>query len=220
VSREVGGFLGPMEPPLEGDNLVLHLDRKVTEAAVRPRLEQPFSRVPRRFETELQPLDVGDNLVLPVDTKRPVEMHGGFGRAFVDFGRAGGRDELWGAAVGGEGAVVRNQAKDRTTAPDQPDGRKNYPVNARRERIDEPGPLSFGLWPNSAVEAAGARAGVGAGGRYARAAVQQHIEAQAAPSSGGVGSGAGVAAAIVGAEATQKRRVGRMMERLRLKQNR
>ena len=213
MSREVGGFLGPMEPPLEGDNLVLHLDRKVTEAPARPRLEQPFSKVPRRFETDLQPLDVGDNLVLPVDSKRPVETQGGFGRAFVDFGRAGGRDELWGTAVGGEGAVVRNQAKDRTADP------KNHPVNARRERIDEPGPLSFGLWPNSAVEAAGARAGVGVGGRYAQAAVQRHVDAQAAPSGGGAGSGGGVAAAIVGGEATQKRRVGRMMERLRLKQD-
>lgn len=208
-----------MEPPLEGDNLVLHLDRKVTEAPARARLEQPFSKVPRRFETELQPLDVGDNLVLPVDTKRPVETQGGFGGAFVDFGRAGGRHELWGTAVGGEGAVVRNQAKDRTTAADHPDDPSNYPVNARRERIHEPGPLSFGLWPNSAVEAAGARAGVGAGGRYALAAVQQHVEAQAAPSGSGVGSGGGgVATAIVGGEATQKRRVGRMMERLRLKQ--
>lgn len=67
VSREVGAFLGPSVPALEGDNLVLHAHRG-TEAPLRSRLEQPFSKVRRRFTEELQPLDAGDNLMLPVRT--------------------------------------------------------------------------------------------------------------------------------------------------------
>jgi hypothetical protein len=68
---------------------------------------------------------------MQVDTKQPAQQ-----QAFVDWARAAGRGELWGSGVGGEGAVVRNQAKPQPAAPQQqPD--RNHPLNARRERTHQ-----------------------------------------------------------------------------------